>query len=209
MRDLLSRLLQHLLAAPDFVVYLVLGVLAGVENVFPPVPADVVVLFGGVLAGYGEIDPWTVFLVVWVCNVGSALLVYAVGRRYGPAFFAGPWGHMLLRPGQLRTLGIFYRRFGPGVIFLSRFLPGFRAIVPPFAGVAGVGFWKAAVPLAAASGIWYGGIVYVGYAFGNNWSTILGALNRSSLLTGVVAAIVFIGLAIWWWRSRKHDEEQP
>jgi membrane protein DedA with SNARE-associated domain len=208
-RDLLSRLLEHLLSAPDFVVYLVLGVLAAVENVFPPVPADVVVLFGGVLAGYGRIDPVTVFLVVWICNVGGALAVYAVGRRYGPAFFAGPWGHRLLRPGQLRTLGVFYHRFGPGVIFLSRFLPGFRAIVPPFAGVAGVGFWKAAVPIAAASGIWYGGIVYAGSAFGSNWSTILDTLNRSSRLTGILAAIVLSGLAIWWWRSREHEEEKP
>jgi membrane protein DedA with SNARE-associated domain len=207
-RDLLSRLLEHLLSAPDFVVYLILGVLAAVENVFPPVPADVVVLFGGVLAAYGEIDPRTVFLVVWVCNVGSALLVYAIGRRYGPAFFAGPWGHLLLRPGQLRTLGIFYRRFGPGVIFLSRFLPGFRAVVAPFAGVAGVSFWKAAVPLAFASALWYGGLVYVGYTFASNWGMIVGALNRSSRLSGIVTAIVFTGLAVWWWRSRRHNQEQ-
>jgi membrane protein DedA with SNARE-associated domain len=208
-RDLLSRLFEHLLSAPDFVVYLVLGILAAVENVFPPVPADVVVLFGGVLAGYGGIDPWAVFLIVWICNVSSALLVYGIGRRYGPAFFAGPWGHMLLRPGQLRTLGIFYRRFGPGVIFLSRFLPGFRAIVPPFAGVTGVGFWKAAVPLAVASAIWYGGIVYVGYVFGSNWEVILGALNRSSRAAGIVATVAFTGLVVWWWRSRAHKQEQP
>jgi membrane protein DedA with SNARE-associated domain len=46
-------------------------VAAAVENVFPPVPADVVALFGGFLAGQGVVDPLVMFLVVWLCNVST------------------------------------------------------------------------------------------------------------------------------------------
>jgi membrane protein DedA with SNARE-associated domain len=206
-RELLGDLLSRLVAAPDLVVYLVLGVMAALENIVPPVPADVIVLFGGLLAGRGRLDPWTVFFVVWSANVFGALLVYGVGRRYGPGFFAGRVGGMLLRPRQVVALGSFYQRFGFSVIFLSRFLPMFRAVVPAFAGISRVGFLRTAVPIAAASAIWYGTIVYVGVTFGSNWNAILARLQESGRWTGAIAGIALVAVAVWWWRSRRDIEE--
>ncbi|CAN5719282.1 DedA family protein [soil metagenome] len=205
MRDTASELFDLLLRAPDEMVYLVLGLLAVFENIFPPVPADLVVLFGGVLAGRGTVNFWAVFLVVWWSNVAGALFIYGLGRRYGPRFFAGSFGQRLLRPRQLQTLGTFYDRYGFGVIFLSRFLPMFRAVVPPFAGVAGVGFFRTAIPLVAASGIWYGAIVYIGFAFGSNWEAILSGFQRSSHWMAAVAAAALLPVLIWWWRSRSDE----
>jgi membrane protein DedA with SNARE-associated domain len=206
-RELLGPLLDRLLAAPDFLVYLVLGVLAALENLVPPIPADVIVLFGGVLAGRGQVDAWTVFLVVWAANVSSALLTYGMGRRYGPGFFAGRLGHLILRPGQMAALGAFYHRFGVGVIFVSRFLPGFRAVVPVFAGVAGVGFLRTAVPISVASGLWYGFVVYMGVAFGSNWEGILALLQRTGRWAAWVAVILLAIVLFWWWRTRRYGEE--
>jgi membrane protein DedA with SNARE-associated domain len=205
--DLLRSLLDRLLAASDLIVYLVLGVMAALENVFPPVPSDVVVLFGAVLAGRGQVDPVTVFLVVWVSNVGGALLVYLLGRRYGPGFFAGRVGRTILRPGQLTALGAFYVRFGFGVIFVSRFLPMFRAVVPAFAGIAGLGFFRTAIPIAAASAIWYGLLVYLGVKFGSNFEAVLATLRSSGRWSAGVAAGAVLLLLVWWWRSRRKERE--
>ena len=198
----LEGLLDWLTTAPAAIIYLVLGVAATLENIVPPIPADVVVLFGGLLAGRGAASPWVVFVAVWISNVFGALLVYYAGVRFGPGFFSGRVGRMILHPDQLERLGAFYRRFGFGVIFVSRFLPMFRAVVPVFAGVSRLGFWRTAPPLAAASALWYGALVYIGAAAGRNWEEVMAALSSIGVWFWGIAAVAAAGVFWWWWRSR-------
>lgn len=202
MGDALVRLLDWLSGAPALALYVVLGLAAAVENVVPPIPADAVVVFGGLLAGRGAANPWLVFLSVWLCNVASALLVYYAGVKYGPGFFAGRIGRMILHPGQVRRLSEFYGRFGLPVVFLSRFLPMFRAIVPVFAGVSRIGFWRTAPPLAAASALWYGALVYVGAVAGRNFEQLMRTLQSVGVWFWVIAAVAAAGVVWWWWKSR-------
>jgi membrane protein DedA with SNARE-associated domain len=187
---------------PPLLVYAVIGGFAALENLVPPVPADVVALAGGFLAGRGVTDPWISFLVVWSANVGTAMLTYAMGRRYGPAFFAGPLGRLILHPGQLSRLAAFYARHGAKVILISRFLPGFRAVVPVFAGASGLGVLRTALPIALASGLWYGFVVYLGATAGENWEEIRGAVERSGRVLAVAAVPLFLLVAYWWRRTR-------
>jgi len=200
--ETIERLLSWLGGASAAAVYLVLGAMAALENLVPPVPADVVVLFGGLLAGRGVANPWIVFVVVWGANVLSALFVYYAGLRYGAGFFAGRLGRLILHPGQLEKLAVFYRRFGIGVVFISRFLPMFRAVVPVFAGVARIGFWRTAPPVALASAVWYGALVYVGGWAGRNWDQLLALVRSVGLWAWVIALIAAAGVVWWWWKSR-------
>jgi undecaprenyl-diphosphatase len=160
------------------------------------------VVVGGVIAGAGGADPTLLFLVVWFANVASALLVYELGRRYGAGFFAGRFGRFLLGPAQLDSLSIAYRRFGVPIIFFSRFLPIFRPIVPVFAGVARLGFWSTALPILAASALWYGFLVYLGAFTGSNLSRVLEVLDRVGGWLWVIAAVVMAILFWLWWRTR-------
>ncbi len=201
----LVGLLDHLAAAPASVIYLVLGLAAALENLIPPIPADVVVLFGGLLAGRGSANVDLVFLAVWLSNVAGALLVYAMGRRHGPRFFEGRWGRILLRPRQLQRLNAFYLRYGFGVILISRFLPMFRAVVPAFAGVARLGFWRTAIPMALASAAWYGAIVYFGSVAGRNFDDIAVRMDAAGRWLWLVAAGGAVGVGVWWWRTRSHE----
>ena len=198
----LGALLTWLGAAPDAVIYAVLGLAAALENIIPPIPADVVVVFGGVLAGRGDANPWVAFLAVWLGNVLGAMLVYVVGRRHGSTFFAGRWGRILLRPHQLQELDRFYRRYGPGIIFVSRFLPMLRAVVPVFAGVAGLGVVRTALPIVAASALWYGLLVYLGAAAGRNWLHVMAMLNAAGVWFWIAALLALAAVFVWWWRSR-------
>jgi membrane protein DedA with SNARE-associated domain len=191
------------------VVYLVIGVFAGLENLVPPVPADVVALFGGFLAGQGSVNPWGAFLVVWLANVSGALVVYWLGHHYGAAFFQGRLGRMLLQPHQMERLAQFYARHGTKVIFVSRFLPAFRAVVPIFAGTSGLGFVRTAVPIAVASGLWYGTIVYAGATAGRNWEELRATLDSSGRLLGIAAGILIAGVIVLWWRTRRREPEAP
>lgn len=195
--------MQQLLQVPPALLIAVLSVASALENIIPPIPADVVVLFGGFLAGQGAAPVGVVFVAVWLGNVAGALLVYGAGRRYGASFFAGRWGRFLLQPTQLERLDAFYRRHGFWVIFVSRFLPMFRAVVPVFAGVAQMPLWRTAVPIACASAIWYGLIVYVGAAAGANWQVIRTQIAGTGRWFWAVAGLAIIAVGWWWWRSRE------
>jgi membrane protein DedA with SNARE-associated domain len=203
----IDRLIEWMQGLPEALVYVVIGAFAGLENFFPPVPADVIALTGGFLAGQGVVNPWMAFLIVWACNVGGALVIYLIGRKYGDAFFRTRAGRFLLQPKQMERLSGFYDKHGVKVIFISRFLPAFRAVVPIFAGTSGMSFWRAAVPIAVASAAWYGLIVYLGATAGENWEQIRASVEASGRYLAIAAAVLGAIVLWWWYRSRREARE--
>lgn len=200
--DTLLEVLAALTELPPLVLYLVLGVGAAIENIVPPVPADTFVLAGSLLAARGAANPWVVFLATWVFNVGSAIGVYAVARSHGTRFFRMPVARWMLREHQLEQIGGFYWRYGIPAIFLSRFLPAWRAMVPVFAGVSGMSAWKVIPPVAIASGLWYGLLVYLGAFMGRNLAAIVALFNSLNEVLLWVAVALSTLVGVWWWRSR-------
>ena len=193
---------------PPLLIYVVIGLGAAVENVVPPIPADTFVLLGGFIAASGRAEPILVFAVTWVCNVLAAVGVYALAWRYGEGFFATRIGHFLLQPRQMRQIGGFYQRWGVPAIFISRFLPAFRALVPVFAGVTHVPLRRVLPPMAIASAIWYGTLVYLGAAAGRNWEALMAFFDRASGVLLAIALVLVALVAVWWWNTRAGDDEE-
>ena len=188
--------------ASPFLIYVLLGVGAAIENIIPPIPADTFVLLGGFLAARGYASEGVVFLVTWTSNVLAALVVYGAGYRYGPTFFQTRLGRYVLDPAQLQSVERFYRRWGTAAIFYTRFLPGLRAVVPVFAGVSRQKPLKVAIPVLAASAIWYGAIVWAGALAGHNLEYVLGLQSRVNLTLAAIAVVFFGLVGSWWIRSR-------
>jgi membrane protein DedA with SNARE-associated domain len=203
----MEGILQFFEALPPGLLYGILALGAALENIFPPLPADTFVLLGGFLSSAGVGNPRWVFVWTWLANVASALLVYRLGHVYGRPFFEHGWGRRLLNERQLDLLGQFYARWGVFAIFFTRFLPGFRAVVPAFAGVTHRRFWEVVLPLTLASALWYGVLVWLGAVTEQNLDAILGALSNANTAL-LVAALVLLGLVSWaWWRTR--HEHRP
>jgi len=195
--------LQWIAGQPPVAVYGVLALLAAVENVVPPVPSDAAVALGAFLSHRGVTTPALVFLVTWTANLLGAGLVYLAARRYGHRLFATRLGRRLLAPRSLAVIEREYLRFGMAGIFLSRFLPGIRAVVPPFAGLVRLGAVRTFWPMAAASGIWYGGITLAGSVLGAQWQRIAGVLQDVNLTLGIVTVILVLAGIVWYWRTRR------
>jgi membrane protein DedA with SNARE-associated domain len=187
--------------------YLLLGVGAALENVIPAAPADTFVALGGLLAALGRLDAVAVFFVTWTFNVGSALLVYRLGYRRGRPFFETGWGRHILNAHQLDRMARFYARWGRPAIFFTRFLPGVRSIVPVFAGVTHQGWLPVALPIATASAIWYGGLVWLGVWAGSNLDRLGELLDGINLGLGIVALVLVLGGFAWWWRTRRRPHD--
>lgn len=199
MEDALAMLTE--LPAPA--VYAVMAAGAVVENIVPAIPADTFIVAGGFVAGLGTLSAGWVFAVVWSFNVAGAVAVYALGRRYGRGFFRTGRGRALIPDGQWDRLEAFYARWGVAAIFAGRFFPGFRALVPVFAGVAGLGWSRAVPPLAIASAIWYGVLVRLGFLAGDNLESVMEAIARTQRWL-LAASVVLAGVLVWlWWHGRR------
>jgi membrane-associated protein len=144
-----------------------------------------------------------VFIATWLSNVASAIGVYALARRWGHGFFHHGTGRFLLHTQQLEQIGRFYARWGTGAILVSRFLPGFRAMVPVFAGVSRVPAIRVVPPVALASALWYGMLVWLGSQASRNWSAIVERFGWLSGSLGIAAGLLVLVVATWWWRTRR------
>jgi len=141
--------------------------------------------------------PFVVFLVTWSANLLGAAGVYLASRKFGRRLFASPTGRRLLAPRSLAVIEREYLRFGTAGIFVSRFLPGIRAVVPPFAGLVGLDAWRTFVPMGIASAIWYGGITVLGAFIGAEWGRIMALIAGINRTLGLVAAVGIVGVVIW------------
>ena len=173
------------------------------ENVVPPVPSDAAVALGAFLSHRGVTTPVLVFLVTWTSNLVGAGLVYLAARRYGHRLFASGTGRRLLAPRSLAVIEREYLRFGIAGIFISRFLPGIRAVVPPFAGLVRLGAVRTFVPMAVASAVWYGGITLLGSLIGAQWERIVGILEGVNRTMGIVTLLLIAAGAAWYWARRR------
>jgi membrane protein DedA with SNARE-associated domain len=187
--------------------YIAIGVLSAFENFFPPFPSDAVIAFGSFLADRAHGSAITVFLLGWFGNVAGAGITYTLGRRFGSKAFmrriekyAGPDAEA-----RIKRL---HKKYGFMGLFVSRFLPGVRAIVPPFAGAMRLPAFKVMLSVASASAVWFGLITFLAFRAGDNWDLVEHYIVRSGKVAGLVAvAIVVLAVGIWLWKRQAKKRE--
>ena len=185
---------EWLTSLPPAVLYVVLALVAAIENIFPPIPADTVVAFGAFLAARGHATLLGAFAATLGGNVAGAMGMYGAGRRYG----AGRLQRRLAAGNAASRLEKLYASYGLLALFISRFLPGIRALVPPFAGALRIPPWRVFLIFCGASAIWYGAITVIAYRVGADWPTLQANMQGWQRSFVIAAAIVAaIGVAAW------------
>lgn len=198
---MLQQLLDWFAQLPPVALYLALAVTAAAENVFPPLPADTVVAFGSFIAARGAASVVGTFLATYLGNLAGAMLMYWVGRRFGADRVLRRLGG---QGGGSAKLEALYGKYGVGALLVSRFLPGVRALVPPFAGALRLGVVKAAVAMGLASAVWYGAITWFAFTAGQNFEALQARVAQGQRWLGIGAAVVVgVGLLAWWLRRRR------
>lgn len=199
----IESIINSLSELPLPLLYLAIGGVSALENVFPPFPSDAVVAFGAFLAARGAASPVSTFAVCLLGNLLGAAFTYYIGRRYG----AGTFIHRLEKYGgknaEARLMSL-YAKYGFAALFLSRFLPGVRALVPPFAGAMKLPPGRTFLAVSAASGLWFIFITWLAFQAGENWEVLYGYIVTSGKVAGLVAAgIVILGFAVWYIRRKR------
>jgi len=190
---------------PIGTLYAAIAGVSAFENFFPPFPSDGVIAFGSFLASRAQGSPVWVFLLGWFGNVSGAMVTYTLARRFG--------SDMILKrlekhvgPAAENRMMVLIDRYGFGGLFVSRFLPGVRAIVPPFAGAMRLPMWKVFLAVASASAVWFGIITFLAFRAGDNWELLQHYLLRSGQWAGLISgAVVALIVGLWLLRRRKRQ----
>ena len=200
---MLDSLLGWASSLPTWALYLLVALTAAVENLVPPFPSDVVIAFAAFLVAQGANGTkWGVFGAVWVGNVAGAMLVYWIGFRYGAERLekrlAG--ADAARRDATVRKL---FERYGLPAIFVSRFVPGVRAIVPAIAGALKLKPIPVALMIAAASAIWYGLITVIAFRVGADWERLKHLVGDYTTTAAIVGAVILVAGVLAWLVARK------
>jgi membrane protein DedA with SNARE-associated domain len=187
--------------------YIAIAALSAFENFFPPFPSDAVIAFGSFLADRAHGSPFTVFLLGWAGNVAGAGVTYTLGRKFGAKVFlrriekfAGPDAE-----DRIKKL---HKKHGLVGLFVSRFLPGVRAIVPPFAGAMRLPAFRVMLSIGSASAVWFALLTFLAFRAGDNWDLVEKYLVRSGKVAGAIAVgLVLLALGFWLWRRRRAKDE--
>lgn len=187
----IAEIVKWLGELPPWGVYTMLWFSAYIENLVPPSPSDVVMLFIATLIGIGVIDLVPAIAIATAGSVMGFLTAFWIGRR---------WGRRLLESGRVPFLTAasvekvdrWFDRWGYGVIVVNRFLAGTRAVISFFAGMSRLGAPRTTLLCTVSALVWNGAIIVLGSLLGKNWEKGQAILQRY----GEVVTLLLIGLVV-------------
>jgi membrane protein DedA with SNARE-associated domain len=171
------------------------GIAVALENVFPPIPSEVILPLAGFSAGQGKISLVAAIFWTTVGSVVGALLLYFLGRWLGLDRLRRIAAKMpLVDASDVDEADAWFDRHGTKMVFIGRMIPVVRSVISIPAGVSGMSLGKFLVYTTAGSLIWNSALIVAGYALGENYELVdryLGWVSTAVLVLLVVAVIWF------------------
>jgi membrane protein DedA with SNARE-associated domain len=183
---------EWLATVPPISIYLLVGLVIGLESLGIPLPGEIILVSSALLASQnGAVDP----VVLGACASAGAIvgdsIGYAIGRRGGRPLLArlGARFPKHFGPTQVAAAERSFEKWGMWAVFFGRFVALLRIFAGPLAGVLRMAYWKFLIANVLGGIVWAGGttaVIYVVGVVAEAW------LKRFSWL-GLVAAVL-IGL---------------
>ncbi|MDB5394157.1 MAG: dedA family protein [Rhodospirillales bacterium] len=185
---------QHLI---DTLGYFGVFLLLFIENIFPPLPSEVVAPFCGYAAARGELNIAGVIAAAVLGSMVGQMPWYYAGRLLGEKrieALAARYGRWLtVTPSEVRRVFGWFARFGAASVFFGRMIPAIRAIISLPAGIAELPLAKFLAYSLAGTTLWMGGLAYAGYRLGQNYELVAKYMEPGTKI--VVALVVFLYVA--------------
>lgn len=178
--------------------------IAYIENIFPPSPSDMLLIFAGTLIGSGTVSFTAALLLATLGSTLGFLSAYCLGRYFQGHIVDGRFSRFL-PINTLAQVESLFQRYGYGVIVANRFLAGTRAIVAFFAGMSRMNLPVTTALSAVSALAWNAILLYLGQIFANNWRMAVKYLELYSKVATVVV-VILLGAFLWWFfKQRKRQ----
>jgi membrane protein DedA with SNARE-associated domain len=183
------------------------ALLALLENVFPPIPSELVLPLAGFVAAQGELNIWMVMVAGTAGSLAGAVLWYEVGRRLGEQRLrawvrrSGKW--LTLSVSDIDRAQAWFKRHGGAAVFVGRLVPGVRTLISLPAGFAGMPRVPFLFYSVTGTAIWTALLAYGGVILRSNFELIGDYIGIASNLVIGLLVLFLVRRYVQCW-SRAH-----
>lgn len=170
------------------------------ENVFPPIPSEVIMPAAGFAASKGDMSIVLVILTGTLGAVLGALPLYYLGRKFDEprlAEFTEKYGkYVFIKPTDITDANAWFDKHGKMAVFFGRMVPGVRSLISIPAGMNKMALLPFLALTALGASIWTAILALAGYYLGQNYDAVAGILAPYSKAIGISILFVIVGLLI-------------
>jgi len=170
------------------------GIAIALENLFPPLPSEVILPMAGLTASRGTFTLFEALLWTTLGSIVGAFLLYGLGRWLGvDRLRALAAKAPLMHPEDIDRTVAWFERHGGKAVFFGRMLPIFRSLISIPAGVTRMPVWRFGLLTAAGSLVWNTVFVLACFLLGESWHVVE---MYADILQYVVIGVA--GIAVAW-----------
>jgi membrane protein DedA with SNARE-associated domain len=200
-----QSLVQSLQSLNPFWIYVSLFSIAFIENIFPPSPSDIIIVFGGSLIGLGRIDFIPALLISTAGSTLGFMAMYKVGDWFGLSIIERR-RIKFLPIDNVHKIEQWFRKYGYWIIVINRFLSGTRAVISFVAGLAELNLLWTTVLCFVSALVWNAILISFGELLGQNWQLIgLYLSSYSQIVTIVVIFITVVWIGLWLYKRSRNN----
>lgn len=195
--------------------YLGVFLLIAIENVFPPIPSEVILLFGGFATSTFNLNLPLMILFSTIGSLLGAFILYYAGRLLHKdrlkAIVRGKVGKILrLKEDDIDKADTWFENKGNKAVFLCRFVPIVRSLISIPAGMNKMNVLKFTIYTTIGSLIWNTVLLILGNKVGENWVTIANIIDKYSNVVLVLLIILFIVfVSVFYYKRLKKKNVEP
>jgi len=171
MIDLLGDIVAWMEGLEPAWLYATIFLISFLENVIPPIPGDMVIVFAGYLVGLGHIAFFPVLVVATIGGTAGFMTLYGIGWSVGAAVFDVDRMRWVPKKAAVRARA-WLLKYGYGVVAANRFLSGVRSVISLAVGAARMHPLPTTLWATASAGLWCALILFLGYWVGDQWAVI-------------------------------------
>lgn len=183
-----------------------------IENVFPPIPSEVILLISGFFSSYTSLS---VFYMILASTLGSflgAIILYYIGKIFNKErlkkIVNGRLGKILfLKEKDIDKADEWFDNKGNKSVFFCRFVPIVRSIISIPAGMSEMPMGKFIIYTICGSMIWNTVLICLGFRLGSNWEYVLTILDKYQMLVIVILVIIFGYVIIKFYRKKRKSKK--
>lgn len=186
--------------------YLGIFLMMALENLFPPIPSEVVLPFGGFLTTYTNLTVLGVITAATLGSVIGAMLLYSIGLLVDVARLEkiiDRYGHILrIKTEELHKADAWFDNYGYRTVFFCRMVPLIRSLISIPAGMSNMKFFPFIILTVLGTMLWNVLLISVGVVLGANWERILRYMAVYSTIVYILLALGVILFFLWYIRIR-------
>ncbi|HQD04471.1 MAG TPA: DedA family protein [Halanaerobiales bacterium] len=193
--------------------YIGVFLLIAIENIFPPIPSEVILTFGGFMTTFTDMNVWGVIIAATLGSVIGAVILYSLGRILSPErlenLFDSKFGKMMhLKREDVQKAESWFAEYGTKAVFLCRFVPIVRSLISIPAGMAKMEWFKFLPLTITGTFIWNLVLVHLGRFAGEAWESIVSYINIYSKIVLAILIIIILVFAIIFVKKRFIEKKE-